>query len=83
VQPFLASCSVVDISHLPYTPDLVSAGLFLLPKVKTDLKGRRIEDIQHINKNVTAELKAVPLGAFNDCFVQLLEICKKKCMAEK
>jgi hypothetical protein len=47
---------------------------FLLPEVKTAPRGR-FQDIHDINRNVTANLKAVPLGAFKGCFVQLLEIC--------
>jgi hypothetical protein len=36
--------------------------------VKTDLKGKRFQDVQNIEKNVTAELSAVPLEPFADCF---------------
>jgi hypothetical protein len=43
--------------------------------VKTDLKGKRCQDMKDIKKNVT-------LNAFDDCFTQLLERCKM-CVAVK
>jgi hypothetical protein len=39
--------------------------------VKTVLKGKRFQDVEDIKKNVTAELNAVPLEAFADCFQKL------------
>jgi hypothetical protein len=33
--------------------------IFIFPKVKTALKGKRFQDVEDIKKNVTAELKAV------------------------
>jgi hypothetical protein len=39
-------------------------------KVKTTLKGGRFQDVK---KTVTAELNAVPLDTFEDCFVQPFE----------
>jgi hypothetical protein len=45
--------------------------------VKTALKGKRFQDLEDIKKNVTAEVSAVPLEAFADCFQKLLERCNK------
>jgi hypothetical protein len=39
--------------------------------VKTALKGKRFQDVEDIKSNVTAELNAVPLKAFADCFQTL------------
>jgi hypothetical protein len=36
--------------------------------VKTALKGKRLQDVENIKKNMVAELNAVPLEAFADCF---------------
>jgi histone-lysine N-methyltransferase SETMAR len=68
VKIFLAKHGVVEISHPPYSLDLVPSDFFLFPAVKTALKGKRFQDVENIKKNVTAELSAVPLEAFADCF---------------
>jgi hypothetical protein len=41
--------------------------------VKTALKGQKFQDVEDIMKNVTAELNAVALKAFADCFQKLFE----------
>jgi hypothetical protein len=51
--------------------------IFLFPKVNTALKGKKFQDAVDIKKNVTVELKAVPLEAFADCFQKLFERCNK------
>jgi hypothetical protein len=40
--------------------------------VKTALKGKRFQDAEDIEKNVMAELNAVPLEVFADRFQKLL-----------
>jgi hypothetical protein len=45
--------------------------------VKTALQGKRFQDGEDIKKNVMAELNAVPLEAFADCFQKLFERCNK------
>ncbi len=47
------------LSPSPYLPDLAPADYFLFPKLKLQLKGRRFEDIQTIQKNVTDILKGI------------------------
>jgi hypothetical protein len=41
--------------------------------VKIALTGKRSQDVEDIKKNVTAELNAVPLEAFADCFQKHFE----------
>lgn len=61
-----------DHPCLPHSPDLTPAYLFLFPKIKASLSGIRLLDVE-ILKNITAELNAVFLDAFEDCFMQLLK----------
>jgi hypothetical protein len=68
VKPFLAKHGVVETSHPPCSPDLAPANIFLFPTVKTTSKGKTFQDVADIKKNVTAELNAVLLEAFADCF---------------
>jgi hypothetical protein len=68
VKKFLAKHGVAELSQPPYPHDLAPADFFLFPTVKTALKGKRFQDVEDIKKNVTAELTAVALEAFADCF---------------
>jgi hypothetical protein len=77
VKIFLSKHGAVEISHPPYSPDLAPADFFLYPTVKTALKIKRCQDVEDIKRNVTAELKAVPLETFADCFQKLFERCNK------
>jgi hypothetical protein len=48
--------------------------IFIFCKMKTPLKGKRFQNVEDINKNVTAELKPVQFKAFADAFLQFLMI---------
>jgi hypothetical protein len=67
ITVFSGNCHMVDISHTSYSPNLTPSHFFLLPKVKTVIKGR-FQKIAGVRKNIMAELNAVPLDAFNDFF---------------
>jgi hypothetical protein len=47
-----------------------SEWLPVVSKTKSDLKGRRFQDTEDIQKNVTMALKAVPQQEFLKCFQQ-------------
>jgi hypothetical protein len=48
-----------------------------LSQGKTGHKGKRFQDVEDIEKNVTAEQNAVPLEAFADCFQKLFKRFKE------
>lgn len=66
---FLAHCRAL-ISHPSYSPDLALAKYLIFSKENTNVKGRKFQDIKDI-KNVV-----------DDCFVKILDRCKK-CFAVK
>jgi hypothetical protein len=53
VKQFLAQTSTTEMEHLSFSPDLAPNGLWLFPKIKSAIKGRRFQDIEDIQKNVT------------------------------
>ncbi len=59
VRQFLAKKNVTILHHRPYLPDLALADYFLFPKLKLQLKGRRFEDIQTTQNNVTDVLRGI------------------------
>jgi hypothetical protein len=45
--------------------------------VKTAPKAKRFQDVEDIKINMTAELNAVPLEVFDDCFQKLFKRANK------
>jgi hypothetical protein len=58
------------MEHPPCSPDLASNNLWLFPKIKSVLKGRRFQDVEDIQRNVTIALKTIPQHEFQKCFQQ-------------
>jgi hypothetical protein len=52
----------------PYSPDLAPADFYLLPKLKSTLKGRRFQTTQEITENPQTELHAISKKAYQDGF---------------
>jgi len=48
---------VITLEHPPYSGGLVTADIYLLPRLKSALKGRRFCDSTDIITNETEELK--------------------------
>jgi len=47
------------MEHPPYSTDLAPNDFWLFPKIKSALKGRRFQDTEDIQRNVTTTLKAI------------------------
>jgi len=57
---FLAHKGIITLPHPPYSPDLAPCDCFLFPKMKLQLKGRRfdrVEEIQRESQNVLGTLR--------------------------
>jgi len=64
VKQFLAQRKVTVFDHPPYSPDLVPADYFLLPKVKSNLKRRFFDSISDTQKAVTSTLNTIEKDDF-------------------
>jgi hypothetical protein len=71
----LAKQGIPELNHPPppYSPDLSPPDVFLFPKIKLMLKGRRFEDTEDIKRNVTKELLALHADEFKKCFQKFYE----------
>jgi len=69
-QGFLSKSSVTTLENPPYSPHLAAADSYLLPSLKSALKGRRFCDATEIIKNATEELKRLSQNGFQECFQQ-------------
>jgi hypothetical protein len=48
VQQFLAAKNMAVVPHPPYSPDLAPCDFFLFPRMKSNLKERRFQDVTEI-----------------------------------
>ena len=88
MQSFLAKHQITQVTHPLYSPDLASCDFWLLPKLKSPLKGKRSQTIDKIQENtmgqlmVTGQLCEVPRStlkgtkaslSYVQCFLYLLQ----------
>jgi len=69
VKQFLAQKSITEMEHPPYSPDLAPNDFWLLPKIKSALKGQRFQDNEDKKKNMMA-FKATPQQVLQICYQQ-------------
>jgi len=70
IRSYPAKHQTYVVPHPPYSPDSPPADFFLLPKLKTTLKGRRFQTIEKIQENAIRKLPAITEGAFQEAFQQ-------------
>ena len=57
VQSFLEK-QITQVTQPPYLPDLVPCDLWLFPKLKSPLKGKRFQTVNEIHENMMGQLTA-------------------------
>ena len=53
MQSFLVQRQIIQVTQLPYSPDLVPCDFWLFQKLKSPLKGKRFQTINEIQENTT------------------------------
>ena len=64
VHEFLAKNKTIIKPQPPYSQDLVPADFFVIPKLKTPMKGKRFATIDEIKENSKQELLSIQKRAF-------------------
>jgi transposase len=82
IRSCLAKHQISVVPHPPYSPDLAPGDFFLLPKLKTTLKGRRFQTIEEIHENATRELRSITQSAIQEAFQQWKK-CWERCIASR
>ena len=49
---------ITQVTQPPYSPDLVPCDVWLFPKLKSPLKGKRFQIVDEIRENTTGKLMA-------------------------
>ncbi|XKL59606.1 hypothetical protein PGB90_000622 [Kerria lacca] len=70
VKWFLAKYNIPVLDHLPYSPDLAPCDFYLFPKVKSTLKGTRLESVEAEKEKTARVLKELTEKDFQHCFEQ-------------
>jgi histone-lysine N-methyltransferase SETMAR len=78
VVRFLARKQVTVLQHPSCSPDLAPADFFLFPKLKSQLKGKRFQDISTIKANMTEQIRSIPKDSFKKSFQSLYVRCKSR-----
>jgi hypothetical protein len=65
------------MEHHPYSGGLVTPDFYLVPRLKSALKGRRFCDATDIIMNATEELKRFSENGFQECFQYIYNLCQK------
>ena len=68
VIKFLVKKGIPVVPQPPYSPDLSPCEFFLFPELKFHLKGRHFGTVENIEKAVTDQLKAIPVGDYQRCY---------------
>jgi hypothetical protein len=68
VWQFLTSTKTTVIPHPSYSPDLAPCDIFLFPKTKLKLKGRRFESIEEFQAKSQDTMKMLTQNDFQQCF---------------
>jgi hypothetical protein len=50
VKQFPAQKSIIEMKHPSYPSDVASSDFWLFPKIKSALKGRRLQDTEHVKQ---------------------------------
>jgi len=66
IHEFLTKHEATIVPQPPYSPDLAPADVFLFPKLKSSLKGRRFQTVEEIEENSIRDLRAIPQNTFLD-----------------
>jgi hypothetical protein len=67
-QQFLAKYKMAVIPNPSYTPDLATSDIFLFPKMKLKLKGRRFDTVEEIQAESQRVLDTVTEKGFHEAF---------------
>ena len=58
IQSVLEKRQITQVTQPPYSPDRAPCDFWLLPKLKSPLKGKRFQTVDEIQENTTGQLMA-------------------------
>ena len=70
VKRYLAKNNIPVMEHPPYSPDLATCDVFLVPKIKSALKGIRFESVHAVKAKATQLLNSLTQDDLQHCFQQ-------------
>ncbi len=77
IHDFFPQNQVYVLHCPPYSPDLDLCDFYLFCKIKNNLKGHRFQNVEDIQKNLTAAFKGIKEEEFGTCFEQWKQRMKK------
>lgn len=74
VQHFLTKHNIPQGWQPPYFPDLAPCNFFLFPKKKSQWKGRRFQDVEETQENVTRQVLTILEKKFQECIHETAQV---------
>jgi len=68
VWEFLVQNNITTLPHPPYSPDLDPCDFFIIPKLKTDLKGHKFGTVENVQAAATRALNNISSEDFLHCY---------------
>jgi len=68
IREFLTKHETTVVPQPLYSPDLAPADFFLFSKMKSSLKGHRLQKVEEIEENSIRDLRAIPQNTFQNAF---------------
>ena len=56
------------VRHPPYSPDLAPLDFSLFPRIKSELRGIRLENLEHLKQEVSRVIASLDTKWFRDAF---------------
>ncbi len=76
---FIGESSIDMVPHPPYSPDLAVCDFFIFPRLKSELRGHRFQNIRDMKTGVLRTLRAIPQKDF-EAAIHSLPLRWMKCI---
>ncbi len=77
---FIGESHIDIVAHLPYSPDLAICDFFVFPRIKSELRGHRFQNLRNMKTAVLRTLKSIPQQEIHQAF-QTLPLRWMKCIS--
>lgn len=68
VKAFLAKYSILMLDHPLYSPDVAPCDFYIVPTVKSKLKGTRFESVESVKQKAADTFNKLTEEGFQHCF---------------
>ncbi len=64
----LTQMNIDTLQHPPYSPDLAPCDFYLFPTIKSEMRGKRFDDVDDLPVAVREVIRQIPAADYRKCF---------------